>query len=798
MLPPIHFDAITHLLASAEAAGRNCLLEHEVYQLLARSGAETPPQTHLLLKGARLSDEELMVLPGDRVVLKIVSPDIVHKTEVGGVQVVANTPQRIRSVWRRMQHEVTESFAARLSRQPELRPPVWRGLSADAVRQAIADRLVGVLMVQYMPPDSEAFGNEMIVGIRHTREFGMIISAGLGGTDTELYAARFRAGQAIVAAATGLTDGPAFFELFRRTISYQKLAGLTRGQRRIVTDEQLLECFSAFIALANHYSGLHSKVPYLIEELEINPFAFTDYLMVPLDGLCRFARPQPQPARRPDHKIHQLLHPRSIGIIGVSTTRLNYGRIILNNIRAAGFPASQIWLLRPDQAEFEGLRGVASLAELPQRLDLLVVAVAAGQVPDLITQIIETRAAETVMLISGGLGETPTSQDRADQVRAAIQAARLQPDGGPIFLGANCLGVISQAGKYDTLFIPEAKLPKRRGPQARTVAFVSQSGAFMITRLSKYPEIDPAYLISVGNQTDLTLGDFLRYLKDVPSITTIAVYAEGFRDLDGLHFSRALRAAVRNGKEVILYKAGRTPEGQHATSGHTASLAGDYMVCESCVRQAGGMVAQHFTQFEDLILLSQHLHGRQINGHRLAALSGAGFEAVGIADNIQTDDFQLGMARLQPSTIHRIQDLLAARQLNHLVTVGNPLDITPQADDQLHVQTAASLLQDEGVDALVIGLDPLSPAMRTLAACDAQCYNFDDPASIASAMPELVRQTRKPVIGVVDGGRLYDPLVDILIARGMVVFRSSDRAVQALALYIQGRLQAEAIRALEG
>ena len=70
----------------------------------------------------------------------------------------------------------------------------------------------------------------------------MIISAGLGGTDTELYASRFRKGQAVVAASTEFTSGDEFFELFRHTISYKKLAGLTRGQQRIVTDEQLLEC----------------------------------------------------------------------------------------------------------------------------------------------------------------------------------------------------------------------------------------------------------------------------------------------------------------------------------------------------------------------------------------------------------------------------------------------------------------------------------------------------------------------------------------------------------------------------
>jgi acyl-CoA synthetase (NDP forming) len=392
------------------------------------------------------------------------------------------------------------------------------------------------------------------------------------------------------------------------------------------------------------------------------------------------------------------------------------------------------------------------------------------------------------------MGETHESQERAAQVTAKIGDAHTTGDGGPVFLGANCLGVISHPGRYDTLFIPDAKLPKQRGGHKRSAAFVSQSGAFMITRLSKRPELDPAYMISVGNQNDLTLGDMVGYLKDVAEIDVIAVYAEGFQNLDGLAFSRAVREAVIKGKDVIFYKAGRTPEGKSATSGHTASLAGDYMVCESCVRQAGGIIAYNFPQFEDLLMLSQRLHTKKVNGNRLAALSGAGFEAVGMADNIQSDDFSMGMARFSSAATAQIEALLKAKQLDRLVEVKNPLDINPGADDEAHILAVKYLAEDPSVDAVVVGLDPLSPAMRTLAQCDSQQYDCRDPGSIAVAMPQLIAELDKPVVGVVDGGRLYDPLVDELIEKGMAVFRSSDRAVQALALYIEGRLRAERLQ----
>jgi acyl-CoA synthetase (NDP forming) len=790
----IDFDSITALFSEAEQQGRKLLFEHETYRLLADSGAETPPSVNFVAKGSPLSNETIDAIPGDRVVLKIVSPEIVHKTEVGGVRIVEKKADKIRSAMRRMMYEVPEALVDQIERQKIHAPDAYNGLSGDDLRDAIVRDIHGILMVQFMPPDSESFGNELIVGIRNTREFGMVISAGLGGTDTELYAERFRKGQAIVTASTAMTDGTAFFRLFKKTISYKKLAGLTRGQRRIVTDEQLVECFSSFVAMANHYSPENPQAPYVIEELEINPFAFTDYLMVPLDGMCRFSRPVSLPARRPYQKVGRLLHPDKIGIIGVSTERVNFGRLILINILANGYNPEDIRIVKPGLDAFEGIRCVPDLAALDTKLDLFVVAVNARQVPDLVDEIIQHDAAETVMLIPGGMGETAESEARARQVMDKIREAHLKEGGGPVFLGANCLGVISHPGKYDTLFIPEVKLPKRRGDHKRNTAFVSQSGAFMITRLSKCPEIDPAYMISVGNQNDLTLGDIVKYLKDDPAISVIAVYAEGFKDLDGLEFSRAVREAVQNGKEVVFYKAGRTPEGKTATSGHTASLAGDYTVCESCVQQAGGMIASTFPQFENLVMLSQRLHDKQIHGTRLAAVSGAGFEAVGMADNIRSDEYTLQMAGFTAETSQALRNFLATKRLDALVEVKNPLDINPAADDETHVTAVKFLAEDPNVDVVVVGLDPLSPAMRTLAECEAQKYNMDDKKSIALQMPKLASELEKPVVGVVDGGYLYEPLVNALLSQGMAVFRSSDRAIHTLAVYVDGRLYAEQIR----
>jgi acyl-CoA synthetase (NDP forming) len=614
----------------------------------------------------------------------------------------------------------------------------------------------------------------------------------LGGTDTELYAEHFRKGRAVAAASTEMTDAQVFFDLFRGTIAYRKLAGKTRGQQRIVSDERLIECFSAFIAVANHFSPARPDAPYVIEELEINPFAFREFHMVPLDGMCRFSRPSAAAAPRPVHKIDRLLHPKTIGLIGASATRMNFGRSILKRITASGFDPERITVVQPGAGDIDGLKCIPDLAALTRKLDLLVLSVDAARVPDLVDEVLKRDSAHAVLLIPGGIGETAGSRELADELGRKIRQAHLTADGGPVFLGSNCLGVVSQPGKFDTLPVPEEKLPKQRGARRRTAALLSQSGAFMITRLSKLPLLDPAYLVSVGNQTDLTLGDLLAYLKDIDELTTLAVYAEGFKNLDGLAFVRAVRQAVLKGMDVVFYKAGRTPEGRSAASGHTASLAGDYAVCESCVRQAGAMVAQSFTQFDSLFLLSQRLHGKKIRGNRIAAVSSAGFEAVVMADRIQSDDYTLQMASLTPATLTAIGAVLKQNRLDMLVEVKNPLDINPGSDDRVHARIVEILSQDTHVDAVVVGIIPLGYNTRTLPG--ASPFSFESGESFVKRLPPIAARSEKPIVAVVDSGKLYDPMVEAMEAQGMVVFRSSDQAVAALGRFIAGKLAAERIR----
>jgi acetate---CoA ligase (ADP-forming) len=631
---------------------------------------------------------------------------------------------------------------------------------------------------------------DLRIGLRGTREFGLVLSAGAGGLDALLGERNFRRDRGTVHAAAELTDAADFLRLFRRTVAYQRLAARAQRDGEPLSDTQLGACFGALLALARACPAGAAGARFALESLELDALAVGDSLTV-TRARCTIGAPVARRLPRPVDKIDKLLHPRSLGIVGVSATGMNFGRIILRNLAGSGYPKERITIIRPGETEIDGVRCVENLRALEGKLDLLIVAVNADAVYGLVDEIIETDAVDAVMLIPGGLGETAKSREPAAAMAARINSAHGKAGGGPIFLGGNCLGVVSHPGSYDSWFIPLERLPKPNKKPERTAVMLSQSGAFMITRLSHNPWLDPRYMLAMGNQSDLTHGDFLAWFAERPEIETIGIYVEGFKDLDGLDFARAVRRAVRNGKDVVVYKAGRTAPGAGGALRHTASIAGDYALFESVVRHAGAMVAEDVTAFDDLFYIAGALHRKAVGGRRLGAISGAGFEAVSMADSIEQGSFAMEMGALDQATIGRIREILAAKRLDALVEVGNPIDINPGADDEAHLAIAEAFLQDANIDAVVVALDPTAPAVRALEQSRLRPgFDINDPASTVALMPPIVARNDKPLIGVIDAGHLYDAMAARLMDQGVCIFRNCARATTALVQYVEARQRA--------
>lgn len=752
--------AIDDVFRKAHRDGRASLFEHEVYRLLAAAGIAATPRHEVIAAGAEAPDELLASFPGSRVVVKVVSAGIAHKSDVGGVAVVAREPAAVRAACRKM-----------------------AGIEGGA----------GVMLTEFIAADAAGVGSELLVGIRNTREFGMVISAGVGGVDTELVAGSARRGHAVVSAATALTTAEEFLELFKPTIGYRRLAGLTRGGRRLVTDEALVQCFGGFIGLANSCSSGDPAKDFVIEELEVNPFTCSGGALVALDGLCRIGRPQPVRPPRPQAKIDRMLHPASIGVMGASATRMNFGRIVLKNIIASGYDKSRLLVINPDGQEVDGARCATSLGALEHKLDLLILAVTADVAFKVVDEVIRTDAAESVLLIPGGMGETEASREPARRMLETIDNARREGR-GPVFAGANCLGIISHPGNYDSWFIPEERLPRTQKKAKRTSALISQSGAFLVTRLSKNPWLDPAYMVAIGNQNDMTHGDLIESFAANPEIRVIGAYVEGFKDLDGLAVARAVRKATLAGKQVVIFKNAQSAEGGRAAMGHTASIAGDYEVCNAVLTQAGALIAADVSEFSDLFYLSDCMVDKVVGGKRLGALSGAGYDTVAMADSAHVGDFSMSLATISPSTKDRFVTILAAKKLDAIMEVRNPFDINPGADDEVHQLCIEAMAAEPDVDAVVAGLDPTSPVVRSLKQSARPGFDIDSPESIVQTLPKVVAASRKPIVGVIDGGALFDPMADKLMEQGVCIFRSSERATRALVRYTEARLRAARLR----
>ncbi len=731
------------------AAGRQVLLETEGLELLAALGIGAP--AHLFVRNAaEAASADTSPLGGDKVVVKVISPRILHKSDVGGVAIVERRPEAIAAV------------------------------VADMETRLGGQGIVGFTVNEFLRYDT-SIGQELILGLRWTEDFGPVVTLGAGGIYTEFLADAFRPGREIGVFSPPVTTDREIEETIDRLAIGQLATGRLRGQEPRIQKAALLAAVRRFMALASAFA------PHAIVECEINPLVVAFGRLVALDILVKLGT-GPRPARppRPLGKLKALLEPRSAAIIGVSE-KLNPGHIILNNLIREGFDRERIVVVKPGSTTLEGCRCVADIAALPAKVDLFILAISAAQTPEAITAIVEGRKAESIIVIPGGLEEKAGTEAIVGRMRAALDAARASEWQGPLINGGNCLGVRSMPGHYDTMFIPEYKLPVPSGAVS-PVAFVSQSGAFAVSRMSKLGQLNPKYAITLGNQMDLTVGDYLAWLKDDPAIEVFAVYVEGFTRLDGLRFLEAARAIVESGRTVILYRAGRTAAGAKASASHTASIAGDYTVTRELAQAAGVVVAGSLSDFDDLVGLFAHLRHKRADGTRLGAVSNAGFECVAIADSLGG----LDLAPFDDATAARLQEIFRAARIDAVVDVHNPIDLTPMAGDAAYEDSVRAVMESGGIDIGIVGCVPLTVALDTLPAGPGHDNDLARADGVGLRLARLHDTLDKAFVAVVDAGAVYDPLVALLERHGIPTFRTADTALRLLNVFVASRRRAAA------
>ena len=749
-------DVIRSVLRKARSQNRTALLETEGTALLNALGIATP--RFLVFPDLKAASQKILpAFPGSKAVVKVVSAEILHKSDVGGVLIVPNDRESILAAISAMQDKFTGHY------------------SVD-----------GYSVCEFVPYDS-SFGNEFLLGMRWTEDFGAVITFGPGGIYTEFLAKNLKQGADVAFfSAPSLATGrqtllTAIDQLAVSSISTQSL----RGQAPKIASSLLADAIERFAAVG-------SLMPEEISDFEINPLVIakatdgTTARLVPLDALVKLTDKNRAelPASRPVRKIKNLLEPKSAAIIGVSE-KMNVGRIILGNLIREGFDKSRISIVKPGLESLDGCRCYPDIASLPGTSDLFVLAISAAQVPDAITQIVQGKKAESIIVIPGGLEEKQGTEAIVAKMKETIRESREGAWGGPVINGGNCLGIRSVPGKYNTLFIPEYKLPIDR-TRVSPVALISQSGAFAISRISKMQGISPKFCITIGNQMDLTAGDYLEYLKDDPEVEVFALYVEGFKPLDGLRVLESAREITRSGRTVIVYRAGRTAEGAEASASHTASIGGNYPVTRQLFEQAGVLVAETIDEFEDLTKTFTFLRNKKA-GPKLGAVSNAGFECVAFADNLGA----LKLAKFSPKTTDELAAVFKSASISEIVDVHNPLDLTPMTNDANYEQAIRIMLSSPDVEVGMVGVVPLSAAITTVAKdplhSDAHREDITRDDALCSRLERIMNDTSKAWLTVIDSGTVYDPLAARLEERGIPVFRSADRALKMLNAFCKNK-----------
>ena len=543
------------------------------------------------------SADEAVRLAGEigfPVVLKIASPDILHKTDIGGVLLNLRTANEVRQGF----HNI---LAAAKAAQP-------------------AARIEGV-QVQEMITG----GVEVIIGLLDDPQFGLVVMFGLGGVLTEvLEDVSFRV------LPIDRTDA---LQMIHEIKGYKVLQGY-RGQPA-VSEDMLVELLLNASRMGVDHAGS-------LESVDLNPIAVWGSQHRVLDAKVIW-RKTPRPVLAPTPARTQYLENffkgRAIAVVGASATPGKVGYCVLDSLVNYDY-AGQVYPINPGRAEIMGRKCYPTLSAVPDPLDVVVVAVALNMVPQLIREC-SSLGVHNMVIVSGGgkeLGGDLVTLEHEIRETAAANDVRL--------IGPNCIGVFDGHSRMDTFFQVQERLQR---PVAGSIAMITQSGTVGCIFLEQAAELGVSKFVSYGNRTDVDEADLLAYLVDDPETDIIAVYVEGLED-----GRRLLETAkqVTQKKPVVVLKVGRTERGARASLSHTGFFGGSYGVVQGAFRQ-GGMLPVN--SMEELMAVCKALAMQpKAPGNRVAMISnGAGSMVQGI-DLLKI--YGLEMPDLGPETLQSLKD----------------------------------------------------------------------------------------------------------------------------------------------
>ena len=442
--------------------------------------------------------------------------------------------------------------------------------------------------------------------------------------------------------------------------------------------------------------------------------------------------------------LKSLFEPEAVAVVGVSKTPNKVGSMIFRNFKGSGF-CGKVYPVNPKYDKVFGERCYPSVREIPGSLDLVVIAVPAPHVIDVMSDCV-AKGVKAVIVVSGGFKESgPEGAALEEKLR------RIAEGSGVRVLGPNCIGVYNPYSRVDTIFLPEERLAR---PKPGTLSFISQSGALAVAMLDwlALHGYGIGKCVSYGNGCDVDETDLLLYLAEDDDTDVILLYIEGVKD--GRRFMEAAKRAVLR-KPVVAIKAGRSATGASAIMSHTGSMAGSDEVYEAAFKQTGVIRVGDFEEAFDVVkafTMQPLASGRRVlivtNG------GGAGIMAVDACERsgLTVPELDEDVKRRLPFPPH--------------FSRRNPIDLTGDVKDEDYwTALNEAFLKYDGFDSALICILPQVPNLTF---------------RVADIIGRANKVSGKPIVACCMGGAFTLKLTREIESRRIPVYPTPERAAKAL------------------
>jgi acetyltransferase len=398
--------------------------------------------------------------------------------------------------------------------------------------------------------------------------------------------------------------------------------------------------------------------------------------------------------------LDKIFNPKSVAVIGASDEEGSVGYALMKNFTESGF-TGHVFPVNLKKTEVLGLKAYQSVEQVPEPVDLAVIATPARTVPDVLEQCGKA-GINGIIIISAGFKEIgPEGRALEEKITEIKKKYKMR------IVGPNCLGVIRPMLHLNATFI--SKMPK-----PGNIAFISQSGALgsAILDWAMHENIGFSNFISLGSMIDVDFGDLIDYFGTDPKTKSILMYIEGITD--ARKFMSAARHFART-KPIIVVKAGKFSESAKAAASHTGSLTGEDMIYDKAFKRAGMVRVE---EIADLFNCAAVLGMQPIpRGPNLAIITNAGGPGVMATDALIAQGGTL--AKLSDKTMETLNSILP-----HFWSRGNPIDILGDAKADRYRAVVEACLNDDNVDGIVIIYTAQAVA---------------EPVEVAKSLVELIR-----------------------------------------------------------